>query len=121
MAKTPRSIEVETTVTIDDVDFTVKGTVYPGYPARPWANHGEGDPGDPGEITDIEMVNDAGSSVDFESLPPSDRSFVEEALSVAADEEARGREEDAADRAHDAWRDEQFERGIRDDYFGGGK
>jgi hypothetical protein len=107
--RSPRSIEVETTVTIDEVDFTVKGTVYPGYPARPWAYGGEGDPGDPGEITDIEMVNDAGTSVDFESLSPSDRSFVEEALSVAADEEARGREEDAADRAYDAWKDSQLD------------
>ena len=103
-----RSQKVETTVNIDDVDYEVSGVVYPGTPARPWAYHGEGDPGDPGEVTDIVIKREDGTEVDYDSLSPADQKFIDEALAVAAAEEADDAFSAAADLAYDAAREDRL-------------
>ena len=99
-----RAIKVETTVAIDDTDYDVSGAVDFGSPARPWANHGEGDPGDPGEITDV-VVRLDGVDVDLDSFVESDREFIVEQLTLAAEEEVISRASDDDDRRYDEERD----------------
>lgn len=99
-----RAIKVETSITIDDVDYDVSGSVDFGTPARPWANHGEGDPGDPGEITDVVVKLD-GAEVDLDSFVESDREYIVEQLTLAAEEEVISRASDDDDRRCDEYRD----------------
>ena len=103
-----RSQKVATTVTLDEVDYEVSGVVYPGTPARPWAYHGEGDPGDPGEISDITIKREDGTELDYDALSPAERGFIDDALMVAADDEAEAARSDADDRAYDDWKDRRM-------------
>jgi hypothetical protein len=118
--RSPRSIPVSTTVTIDEKDYEVSGSYTRGssdYFDKSWGNWL---PGDPDELEDIEVTLD-GAPVDYDALPEDTRKFIDQQLVLAAEEDARDAEADEGDRRYDAWKDEQFERGIRDDYFGGGK
>lgn len=104
-----RSIKVQTTVTIDDVDYEVSATVDLGTPSRPWAYGGEGDPGDPGEIVDVVVtLSETGADVDLDSFVESDREFITEQLTYAAEEELIDRQADADDRRADEGRDRRL-------------
>jgi hypothetical protein len=112
MARRPaRSIAASATVDFDGVEYEVTGNITPSTPPRPWAYHGEGDPGDPGEVEDIIIRNpDTQVELDFDALSADEQSLVVEALTVAAEEEAISRASDEDDRAYDAMRDARWER-----------
>jgi hypothetical protein len=118
--RSPRSIEVETTVTIDEKDYEVSGSYTRGssdYFDKSWGNWL---PGDPDELEDIEVTLD-GVDVPYDSLPEATRKYIDDCLVDAAAQDARDAEDSEADRAFDEARDARFERDVADDYFGGGK
>ncbi len=103
----PRSHPVTTSITLREEDWTVTASYTSSTPARPFAYGGEGDPGDPGEVEDIEITADGHAGVlEYDDLSPAERARVDEAIEVAAAEEARDAEYAAADLAHDLARDE---------------
>jgi hypothetical protein len=115
-----RALKVSTTATVDDKDYEVSGSYRRGTAAYFDRSFGNWLPGDPDELEDITVSLD-GVDVPYDSLPEDTRKFIDQQLVLAAEEDARDAEADEGDRRYDAWKDEQFERGIRDDYFGGGK
>ena len=101
-----RSLKIECTVTIDDIDYEVEAVYHKG--SKDYFDKGYGNwlPGDPDELEDI-TINDThrGVLVEFESFEKVDRDYIEECLMVAAEEETISRESDEGDRRYDAMRD----------------
>jgi hypothetical protein len=120
MAKrAPRSLKIETIVTLDDIDYEVSASFSRGSRDYFSPSFGNWLPGDPDELEDIEIRNSEGIEVDFDSLPLDARTYVEEQLMLAVEDEAVSRDSDDDDRRCDADRDDRrlgqgrYEKGDR--------
>ena len=108
MAKrAPRSLQVETLVTLDDIDYEVSASFSRGSSDYFSASFGNWLPGDPDELEDITVKNSEGIEVDFDSLPLDTRTYIEEQLMLAVEDEAVSRQSDDDDRRCDADRDDR--------------
>ena len=120
MAKrAPRSLQVETVVSLDDKDYEVSASFTPGtkdYVDKGWGNWL---PGDPPEMEDITIKDGEGNEVYYDDLPLAARTYIDEQLMLAVEDEEVSRQSDEDDRRSDADRDDRrlgqgrYEKGDR--------
>ena len=121
MAKrAPRSLKVETVVTLDDIDYEVEASFSRGSSDYFSPSFGNWLPGDPDELEDITVKDTrTGLEVEFDSFEKVDRDYIDQQLMLAAEEEAISRQSDEDDRRSDADRDDRrlgqgrYEKGDR--------
>lgn len=107
MART-KALHVEASIHLRDEDWTVSASYSPGYPARPFANWGEGDPGEPPEIEDVEIAADGHAGVlAYDDLTRDEQLAVDEAITLAVPDG------DDDDRAYEQARDDRMFGGDR--------
>ena len=110
MKRKHRSGGVSAYLTVgDDQYVTATANVSKRTPAYFDRSFGNWLPGDDSEVSDIELVDEAGTLIDFDSLSQHDQAAVEEALMEAASE-CDAQEYDPDD-ARDAQRDRDWDRG----------
>lgn len=106
-----RSVSVEASVHLRDQDWTVRGEYTRGSEPYFSPSYGNYLPGDPDDLQDIEIAPDGHDGhLEYDELDREERAEVDEALVLAAEEDAIAAESDEGDRAYDSWRDSQLDR-----------
>ena len=116
--RAPRSLQVETVVSLDDKDYEVSASFTPGTKDYRDANYGWL-PGDPPEMEDITIKDGEGNEVYYDDLPLAARTYIDEQLMLAVEDEEVSRQSDEDDRRCDQDRDDRrlgqgrYEKGDR--------